>query len=915
MDLERNITIEAQFHVSGTSHWNVHSTSETVFSAALAAKQRKLCPLPVRSFTGRQETLQEIHQYFAEAQGTRLVFILHGLGGSGKSQMAFKFVQEAQDKKCFSDVFFIDATSKETADADLKLLVPGSDNTSEAALSWLASNHNDWLIVFDNADDVELDIAKFFPPCTFGSILITTRNPQLCIHGVDSQVSNMAQDDASDLLLKIVGRKAIQHNKKELATAIVKELHCFPLAVSQAGGYINARGDLESYLTIYQSSRDELLQRNDIQGQSQYNTAVYATWNLSYNKLSSKGKLLLQIFSCLHHQGIKTEIFERAFLSELEIDDGDFQVQIDEVLAQLGGSNQTWNALIFNDIVGELQAYSLIEQDLNDQSFSVHPLIQQWSNHTTKQNMHFIQTCVLALIAMSCYFNTEDFEYIARLLHHTARVSLFFRKPIDLQISIWLAYIADRQGRWNDSELLHSIVFEKRKSLLGKEHPHTLTSIANLARTFSEQGQWSNAEALQVTVLDSQKRLLGEEHPDSLNSMDSLAWTYSKQGRWSNAEALQVAVLDSHKRRLGEEHPYTLTSIANLALTYSKQGRWSNAEALQVAVLDSQKRLLGEEHPCTLTSMNNLALTYGNQGRWSAAEGLCSVVLEKQKRLLGEEHPDSLSSMSNLTSTYSHQGRWTDAEELRVKVLEASKRLLGEEHPDTLSSMSNLASTYSDQGRWSDAEELEVKVLEARKRLLGEEHPDTLLSMSNLASTYSDQGRWSDAEKLEVNVLEARKRLLGEEHPKTLNSMSNLASTYSDQGRWSDAEELKVNVLEARKRLLGEEHPETLNSMSNLASTYSDQGRWSDAEGLQVTVLEARKRLLGEEHPDTLLSMSNLACTYSNQGRLSDAESLHVMVLEKRKTLLGKEHRTLWTACTTLHMFLSTKGVTLKPKH
>ncbi|KAK7007347.1 P-loop containing nucleoside triphosphate hydrolase protein, partial [Favolaschia claudopus] len=265
------------------------------------------CPLPVHSFTGRQETLQKIHQYFAEAQGTRLVFILHGLGGSGKSQMAFKFVQEAQDKKRFSDVFFIDATSEETADADLKLLAPASDNTSEAALSWLASNHDDWLIVFDNADDVELDIAKFFPPCTFGSILITTRNPQLCIHGVDSPVSNMALDDASKLLLKLAGRKAVEDNKEELATAIVKELHCFALAVSQAGGYINARGDLKSYLALYKSSYDKLLQRNDVQGQSQYNKAVYATWNLSYNKLSSEGKLLLQIFSCLHHQGIGTE--------------------------------------------------------------------------------------------------------------------------------------------------------------------------------------------------------------------------------------------------------------------------------------------------------------------------------------------------------------------------------------------------------------------------------------------------------------------------------------------------------------------------------------------------------------------------------------------------------------------------------
>ncbi|KAK7002462.1 FabD/lysophospholipase-like protein [Favolaschia claudopus] len=669
-----------QFNISGASQWNVHT---------------------VPSFTGRQETLQEIHQYFEQAQGTRLIFILHGLGGSGKSQLAFKYVREAQDKKRFCDVFFIDATSNQTTETDLKLLAPTANDTLEAALSWLASNHNEWLIVFDNADDVGLDIAKFFPPSTFGSILITTRNSQLCIHGVDSQVSNMALDDASYLLLKLVGRKAVQDNKKELATAIVKELHCFALAVSQAGGYINAQGDLEGYLALYKVSRDRLLKRNDIQGQSQYHIPVYATWDLSYNKLSQPAKLLLQIFAQLHHEGITKEIFEKAALSELQMDDSDFQVQVNQVLGQLGGSNQTWDALVFSDILGELQAYSLIEQNLRDQSFSVHPLIQQWSNYTTKQNIGFIQTCALAIIAMSYYFNREDFKFITGLLHHMTRLSLFFQQPLDMKISVHLAYIAEHQGRCSD------------------------------------------AEGLQVAVLDSRKRLLGEEHPDTLLSMDNLARTYSDQGRWSDAEGLQVAVLESRKQLLGEEHPDTLLSMNNLASTYSDQGRWTDAEELEAC-----KRLLGEEHPDTLTSMDNLACTYSDQGRWSDAEGLQVAVLESQKKLLGEEHPNTLNSMSNLACTYSDQGRWTDAEGLQVAVLESRKRLLGEDHPYSLLSMNNLAHTYGDQDRWSVAEDLQVTALESRKRLLGKEHPATLLSMNNLAHIFEHQARYSEAEAL-----------------------------------------------------------------------------------------------------------------------------------------------------------------------
>jgi len=37
-----------------------------------------------------------MHAYFSSDIGKRHVFVLHGLGGAGKSQIAFKFVDECQ---------------------------------------------------------------------------------------------------------------------------------------------------------------------------------------------------------------------------------------------------------------------------------------------------------------------------------------------------------------------------------------------------------------------------------------------------------------------------------------------------------------------------------------------------------------------------------------------------------------------------------------------------------------------------------------------------------------------------------------------------------------------------------------------------------------------------------------------------
>ncbi|KAK6971328.1 hypothetical protein R3P38DRAFT_3413289 [Favolaschia claudopus] len=855
------------------NHMTFHNAS-VAFKDEVKTKNRKMCPLPVPSFTGQQEILDEIHQYFVQDLGSRKVFVLHGLGGSGKSQLAFKFVQQAQTSKRFSETYFVDATSEQTAESDLKLLSPATseDSTAQEGLHWLASQQTEWLLVLDNADDPKLDISKFFPPSTSGNILITTRNPELCTHGADYKVSDMTLDDAKTLVLKLAKNKAIGDDKEQVAITIIKELHCFALAVTQAGGYIHACSSLNKYLELYKSSRDDLLQRAEVQGQSQYGLAVYATWNLSYQKLSTGSRTFLHICSQLHHQNIREEMFQKAALSKMKLENSELQAIINEMLTAIGGANQNWNSFIFLEIARELQSYSLIGQNIADASYNVHPLIQYWSGTTiSKGDMLEI---VLAMIGLSVPrgFELEDYTYRHSLIYHITQLLGRCKCDLETYVADGIAVVLYEAGHYEKVEVLRVAIVERRKEELGSEHPDTLTSMANLAATYWEQGRWRDAESLGVAVLEAQKRVLGNEHPDTLRAMANLAQTYQQQGRWGAAESLEVPVLEARKQVLGNEHPDTLMSMANLASTYYQQSQWSDAEHLEVAVLEARKRVLGNEHPETLTSMANLAATYYELGQWGNAESLEVAVLEARKRVLGNEHPDTLTSMANLAATYRYQGQWRDAESLEITVLEASKRVRGYEHPDTLTSMANLAATY---------QSLEVTVLEARKQVLGNEHPDTLRAMGNLAATYRQQGRWRDAESLEVAVLEARKRVLGNEHPETLTSMANLAQTYRQQGRWRDSESLGVTVLEAQKRVLGNEHPETLRAMANLAATY---------KSLDIAVLEARKRVLGNEHPDTLRAMANLAATYRQQGRWRDAESLVVAVVKARVVNEDHEH-------------------------
>jgi len=216
-------------------------------------------------------------------------------------------------------------------------------------------------------------------------------------------------------------------------------------------------------------------------------------------------------------------------------------------------------------------------------------------------------------------------------------------------------------------------------------------SAAFIAQDMTGQAIANEAEELKAEVMETSKRVRGKEHPATLTSMANLASTYRKQGRWKKAEELGLEVMEASKRVRGKEHPATLTSMANLASTYWNQGRLEEAEKLEVEVMETSTRVRGKEHPTTLTSMANLASTYSEQEHWDRAEKLEVEVMEIRKRVLGKEHPATLTSMANLASTYWNQGRLDRAKKMEVAVMKSRKRVLGKEHPDTLTSMHNLA--------------------------------------------------------------------------------------------------------------------------------------------------------------------------------------------------------------------------------
>ena len=78
----------------------------------------------------------------------------------------------------FSNVYFVDASTTNTIDTDLTniALGKGIGDSMKNTVDWLATQDEEWLLLLNNADDPAMDLRDYFPHCSHGNILITSRN-------------------------------------------------------------------------------------------------------------------------------------------------------------------------------------------------------------------------------------------------------------------------------------------------------------------------------------------------------------------------------------------------------------------------------------------------------------------------------------------------------------------------------------------------------------------------------------------------------------------------------------------------------------------------------------------------------------------------------------------------------------------
>ncbi len=810
-------------------------------------------------FTGRETVLSEIrHALVTDSHAA-----LTGLGGIGKTQTvieyAYRHRYEYQPILWVRAEFRTELVSGFVKVAEL-LNLPIAQEKDEnlviaAVKQWLAT-HLGWLLIMDNADEIAM-LRNFLPEAHQGHVLLTTRAQATGIYP-RIEIKKLLPEDGALLLLrraKLIaqqaGLDAVMQSERSLAETISQEMDGLPLALDQAGAFMEETpSSLAEYWELYQEERATLLaERGEL---AMDHESVSITFSLAFAKVLERNSTaadVIRVSAFLAPDAIPEEIFTIG------------GTELGENLSRVANK-----PLDFVKVIAEAGRFSLIYRNPTHKTFDIHRLVQFVLKAEMDEDSQSLWAERTVCAVTHVFPNAEHANWgvCERLLPH-AKVAIngINQYQFELETAALLfakaGYYLNERGRYSEAEPLLQQALALYRRLLGEEHPLVATSLNNLAQLYDNQGQYAEAETLYQQALALYRSLLGEEHPWVATSLNNVGALYRNQGLYAEAEPLLQQALALRIRLLGEEHPLVATSIDNLARLYKNQGRYAEAEPLLQQALALRIRLLGEEHPDVATSIHNLAQLYDNQGRYAEAEPLYQQALALSRRLLGEEHPDVATSIDNLARLYRTQGRYAEAEPLHQQALALRICLLGEEHPSVATSIDNLAGLYKNQGRYAEAEPLYQQALALRIRLLGEEHPDVATSIHNLAQLYHNQGRYVEAEPLYQQALALYRCLLGEEHPFVATSLKNLALLYLNQGQYAEAERLYQQALALSRRLLGEEHPDVATSIHNLALLYDNQGRYTEAEPLYKKALEIAELSLGVAHPKTILFKKNYA--------------------------------------------------------
>ena len=655
--------------------------------------------LPYRrnpSFTPREGILETIHETLVlnAPSGLTSSFVIYGLGGVGKTQVAMEYCYE--HRKEFDLILWLRADDYDTLLTSYVQLyqnetfrkftgVKVSDETnfeatSNQVQSWFERCEDiKWLLVIDNADELDSSegkptLGKIIPRGYAGCVLVTSRNRaafgQLAKDGME--LSAMTESQATTFFETCCKQT---ENTAEMAE-LLSDLGRLPLAIEQAGGFIRTHGiSIAEYRKLYNKNKSKALDTglSSTHKEEYYQKTVAATWNISFTAIEKKSPLaswILRMAGFLDGKEIPKEMF---YDTEVSLN-GEASIVTE------------WEA---QEAFGIIMAYSLLQPVENRESISMHPLVQIVVREQTggeklncfRQSVNLVErkypwptlsnlkTCLKYLsTAQNCVQLGEEMQ-VGELVY---------------SIMECLAGYLQLTGQFNEALRRYQRALEIREREFGVDNVTSAGTMNNIGEVYRCQGKFNDAVSCYERALELYEQEFGADHIQSADTINNLGLVYDSQGKYDDAISCYERALKLNEREFGIDHIDSANTLANLGNVYSSLGRDDEAILWLQRAINIQEREFGVNHINSADTINNLGNIYLNIGRHDEALSYYQSALNIKERELGMDHINSANTIMNIGLVYDHLNDVLGAKEFCTRGYSIFKSNLGSDHPHTV---------------------------------------------------------------------------------------------------------------------------------------------------------------------------------------------------------------------------------------
>ncbi|KAI9763732.1 MAG: hypothetical protein M1840_009129 [Geoglossum simile] len=528
---------------------------------------------------------------------------LYGMGGAGKTAIARQYASNSRGQ--YDAIFWISAVNMSCVNQDFLVvakelgLVPGDrkDGDAVAVMSsvhlWLSETDCRWLLIFDNANDLEA-LACAWPRSGTGSILLTTRDftasPRLAAAGLAVQPFDDATGGAA--FLELLGQSGPSQENIDLAKQISHTLGGLPLALGQISGFVMEQNlPLKDFLPSYERDASTIHMKQ--MDSSDYRHTLSTVWRRSLDELTGRARTLHRLLAFFDPDRIAEEILTRNLVTA-GVDDFNFLADGREFL----GAKEV------------LLRAALIGRSKENSSLSVHRLVRATVIHgltAQERQKYFNQAVCLLIAAFPCAwgngvgytFRSWDkcemcFPHVQMIVAQAAKYKLRTDdKPLYRELLMRCSWYLYERERCHRALPLMSIVLQQ----ISDRDLHTYARAADLLGLLQlDTNRPSEALSNFITGLHIRQVFPTTESGDLASSLNHVSLAFTELRDWGKAAEFQKKALDI---RLATDSPLLGNSYSNMSSILLGMGKPDEAEEMLGRCPSLQASMNGESGPHT----------------------------------------------------------------------------------------------------------------------------------------------------------------------------------------------------------------------------------------------------------------------------------------------------------------------------